>query len=115
MTLWSREDGKRNSNRLAAWEEPVALRLAACSDLDALERLAELDTRPLPPGPHLVAEREGRIDAALSLSSGETIADPFRPTGELVSVLRCHAGPPPVARRERAALRPRPRPRLAWT
>jgi hypothetical protein len=94
---------------------PLTLRLAGASDRTALMKLAQLDSTPLPPGPHLVAEREGRIDAALSLSSGETIADPFRPTGELVSVLRCHAGPPPVARRERAALRPRPRPRLAWT
>jgi hypothetical protein len=39
-----------------------------------------------------VAEREGRIDAALSLSGGELIADPFRGTAELSELLRRHAG-----------------------
>lgn len=42
---------------------PVTLRLATAHDDSALERLAGLDSRLLPPGPHLVAEREGRIDA----------------------------------------------------
>jgi hypothetical protein len=67
---------------------PVTLRLAGDDDGPALRRLAELDSRPLPPGPHLVAEREGRIDAALSLSCGETVADPFRRTTELCELLR---------------------------
>jgi hypothetical protein len=70
----------------------VTLRLAIPADLEALERLAQLDSRPLPPGPHLVAERDGRIDAAMSLSSGELIADPFRRTAELRELLRDHAG-----------------------
>jgi hypothetical protein len=48
-----------------------------------------------------VAEREGRIDAALSLATDELIADPFRRTAELWDLLRCHAGdlratPPPT-------------------
>jgi hypothetical protein len=110
MTLWSREDGKRNSNRLAAGEEPVALRLAACTDLEALERLAALDTRPLPPGPHLVAEREGRIDAALSMATHEFIADPFRRTAELCKLLRCYAaGLREVEERSARRLDPQPR------
>ena len=89
----------------------VTLRLARTADLAALERLAQLDTRPLPPGPHLVAERDGRIDAALSLSNREVIADPFRHTAELCELLRCHAGAvhlegePPAG----APLEPRPR------
>ena len=70
---------------------PVTLRLADDADGSALRRLAELDSRPLPPGPHLVAEREGRIDAALSLSRGEAVADPFRRTAELCDLLRHHA------------------------
>jgi hypothetical protein len=70
----------------------VTLRTATSADLAALERLAQLDTQALPPGPHLVAERDGRIDAALSLSSGELIADPFRRTAELCELLRSHAG-----------------------
>jgi hypothetical protein len=65
----------------------VTLRLTTSADLAALERLSQLDSRPLPPGPHLVAERAGRIDAALSLSNGELIADPFRRTAELCELL----------------------------
>jgi hypothetical protein len=69
----------------------VTLRKSSPADLTALERLAQLDSRALPPGPHLVAERGGRIDAALSLSTDELIADPFRRTAELCELLRSHA------------------------
>lgn len=91
MALISRDDRKQ-ANRLAAWVQPVALRLARGADHAALARLAELDSHPLPPGPHLVAERDGRIHAALSLTTHELIADPFRRTAELCELLRCHAG-----------------------
>jgi hypothetical protein len=111
MALLSREEDERSSHRLAAWERPVSLRLAACTDLEALERLAALDSRPLPPGPHLVAERDGRIDAALSLATHEFIADPFRRTAELCELLRCHAGGM-RAGEERTARRLDPQPRL---
>jgi hypothetical protein len=87
-------------------EGPVTVRLAAGEDSGALERLAGLDSGPLPPEPHLVAERQGRIDAALSLSSGELIADPFRRTAELRDLLRCHASG------IRTTARPSPAPRL---
>jgi hypothetical protein len=97
-------------HRSAAWERPVTLRLADEADAAGLERLADLDSRPLPPGPHLVAERDRRIEAAVSLATGELIADPFRRTAELCELLRCHAGgvrvrPHPTP----AALVPRPR------
>jgi hypothetical protein len=82
----------QGSHRAAAWERPVTLRLATDSDDAALERLAQRDCRPLPPGPHLVAERDGRIEAATSLATGELVADPFRRTAELCELLRCHAG-----------------------
>ena len=71
---------------------PVTLRLAANRDAPALERLAQLDCRPLPPGPHLVGERDERIEAAISLATGELVADSFRRTAELCELLRCHAG-----------------------
>jgi hypothetical protein len=70
----------------------VTVRLGAADDAGSVERLAALDSRPSPPGPHLIAEREGRMDAALSLSTGELIADPFRRTAEICELLRCHAG-----------------------
>jgi len=66
----------------------IALRIASAADGDALDRLSELDSRPLPPGPHLVAVREGRLDAAISLATGELVADPFRPTADLADLLR---------------------------
>jgi hypothetical protein len=99
----------------AALRTPLTLRLADASDQSALTKLAQRDSAPIPPGPHLVAVREGRIDAALSLSTGELIADPFRRTAELGALLRCHAGPRPVRPRELRAPWAHPRPVLART
>jgi hypothetical protein len=84
----------------------VTLRLATEADRGALERLAGLDSRPLPAGPLLIAEVAGRIDAALSLSTDELVADPFRRTAELCELLRCRAG------HLRRASPPSPSPRL---
>lgn len=90
----------------------MTVRLAAGHDDAALEGLAQLDSRSLPPGPHLVAERGGRIEAAISLATGVLVADPFLRTAELCELLRCHAGqvrvrPEPVPAAPRA-----PSPRL---
>lgn len=87
------------SDRAVAPPAAVTLRLADGGDRAALLRLAQLDSRRLPPGPHLLAEREGRIDAALSLSGGDLLADPFRRTAALCQLLRVHAralGPLPA-------------------
>jgi hypothetical protein len=81
-----------DGHRLAAWASEVTLRLANEDDAAPLERLAQLESRRLSEGPHLVAARDGVVEAALSLRSGEMIADPFRRTAELCSLLRCHAG-----------------------
>jgi hypothetical protein len=112
------EETRRNRrqqtrNRLTAWERPITLRLALPADLAALQRLAQLDSRNLPPGPHLLAERDGRIDVAISLATGELIADPFRRTAELCALLRCHAGDELVAAERDPAPPLRPKPRLA--
>jgi hypothetical protein len=57
-------------------------------DRAPLARLAELDSnRPLE-GPVLGVEVEGRLLAAISLATGETIADPFSRTRELTELLR---------------------------
>jgi hypothetical protein len=102
----------QGSHRAAAWEHPVTLRLASHSDGVALERLAQRDCRPLPPGPHLVAERDGRIEAAISLASAEIVADPFRRTAEICELLRCHAGGARVRPERSRATPPAPRPEL---
>jgi hypothetical protein len=71
----------------------VVIRPAYPDDAATLERLARLDSRrPLPSnGPVLVAERDGRLLAALATTDGTTIADPFSPTADLVALLRVHA------------------------
>ena len=92
MARWDRDRVRRlEALRATALLSRITIRLAAVSDAGALERRAQLDSRPVPPGPHLIAEREGRIDAALSLSSGEPIADLFRHTAALCDLLRAHA------------------------
>jgi hypothetical protein len=87
----------------------VLLRAAGCGDAAALARVAQLDTRPLPPGPHLVAERAGRIEAAISLATLEIVANPFERTAELCDLLRLHAESARAAAptKPRGGLRPR--------
>jgi hypothetical protein len=81
---------------------PLTLRPATVSDAPELRRLAELDTRELPPGPHLVAERDGRLAAAISLSSGAVVSNPFERTAEICDLLR-HAA---ATRRRHRIVRP---------
>jgi hypothetical protein len=54
----------------------------------ALARLAQLDSTGRLDGPVLGAEVEGRLLAAISMETGEVIADPFRPTSELRAMLK---------------------------
>lgn len=68
--------------------EPVELRPATGCDHAELERLAQLDSALVPDGRLLVAEASGRLVAALSVKSGQAIADPFTPTAHLVAALR---------------------------
>ncbi len=89
----------------------VLLRSARAGDHADLNRLALLDSaRPLA-GPALVAEENGAIVAALCLSTGRAIADPFVPSLQLVELLRRHAARrhmPAASQRDRRLL-----PRLA--
>ena len=57
----------------------------------ALERLTLRDDRPALRGHVLVAERDGELVAATSVTSGRTIADPWRPTADLVTLLELRA------------------------
>ena len=69
----------------------IAIREAEPTDIRALARLAELDSRPLPGGEVLVAEADGRIRAALSVDRDAMIADPFEATAELAALLELRA------------------------
>jgi hypothetical protein len=84
--------GDERRRRIQSWLVPVTIRLADDADRAAIERLAGRDSRPAPDGPLLVAERGGTVEAAISVRTGEVVADPFRRTAEAVELLRCHAG-----------------------
>ena len=87
----------------------VLIRAARGSDGPALEALAGLDSAAVPAGGLLVAEADGELVAALG-SGGARIADPFRPTADVVALLELRAGPSRTGRRrglaERLGLRP---------
>jgi hypothetical protein len=65
----------------------LTLRYASAADTEAIENLAQLDSRRAPRGAVLVAEVRGEIWAAHSLDDGHTVADPFHPTRALVALL----------------------------
>lgn len=69
----------------------LTIRYAFPDDEDPLRRLAVLDSAVMPPTPMLVAEVDGQLRAALSLATGETIADPFHPSVALVELLCARA------------------------
>src|SRR3954447_10444638 len=76
----------------------ISIRPARRDDLTALWSVAALDSAVLPPEPLMVAEEDGEVVAALSLTSGDAVADPFRRTAAAVALLRLRAAQ--VARRE---------------
>jgi hypothetical protein len=75
---------------LPSIDPTVVIRAARGSDGAVLDRLARLDSqRPLT-GDITVVEEDGIIVAAVA--GDRAIADPFRPTADLVALLRIHAG-----------------------
>jgi len=69
----------------------VTIRPARSDDALALRRLATLDSAEVPPGALLVAEVSGELWAAIAVASAVAVADPFRPTAELVRLLHLRA------------------------
>ena len=61
------------------------------ADRAALAHLAELDSRQELGGVVLGAEVEGRLLAAISIETGDVIADPFSRTSELRALLKLRA------------------------
>jgi hypothetical protein len=97
----------------AAPRDHLVLRRSGSQDDAALTRLAQLDSAPRPVGAVLVAELDGEIVAAVPFEGGRAIADPFRPTAELVELLRTRtrllAEAVPARRLPRLRLHLRPR------
>ena len=69
----------------------LTIRPAVPADVEELDRLAELDSTRAPRGFVLVAEVGGSIWAAISVDDQHSVADPFRPTGELLALLVARA------------------------
>jgi hypothetical protein len=88
---------------------PLSLLLAGPHDAPALERLAALDSAAPPREPVLLAYRDGRAIAAVSMADGRAVADPFEPSAEAVELLRIRARQlsiaEPAAQRTRRGLR----------
>ena len=95
--------------RLApAAERSVTLRFGSPADRHGIARLAELDGSGAPAHPVLVAEVHGQLLAALALSDGSVVANPFHRTADLIDLLRARARQLDGGRRPRRSLRWRP-------
>jgi hypothetical protein len=91
----------------------ISIRRARPDDFASLWRVASLDSALVPDEPLLVAESGREIVAAISVANGESIADPFQRTAEVVELLQLRASQlPRVSERPRrrllARLRGRP-------
>lgn len=69
----------------------VELRLCRVADDAYLDRLAELAERPLPHGRLVLAVTRGQIVAALPLTGGPALRDPFAKTAHLMPLLELRA------------------------
>jgi hypothetical protein len=69
----------------------LTLRYAFPDDYATLARLAALDSAEPLAEPVLIAEVDGEAVAAMSLSDGRVVADPFRRTVPLVALLQARA------------------------
>lgn len=95
------------------YPSPVTIRRSVPADRRAVARLAALDSARVPEGDAVIAEIDRQVVAALPLSGGRAVADPFRPTAEIVHLLELRAAQlrgegaaPRAARRGMWLLRP---------
>lgn len=92
-------------------ERVIALRVAKPEDDHEVSRLAQLDNAPEPIRPVMLAVVDGEAVAALSLSDGRVVANPFIATENAVTLLRVRAAQLSGERHHRwrpRILRPRP-------
>jgi hypothetical protein len=73
---------------MAPQSSPLTLRVALPDDEPAVRRLAQLDSSRPPSGRVLLAVVGSEPVAALDVETGAVVADPFRPTADVVEVLR---------------------------
>lgn len=75
----------------SAHDERVTLRFGTAADDGALARLSALDSSKPPARPVLLAEVNGQLRAALGLSDGTAVADPFHASADLMDLLGARA------------------------
>jgi hypothetical protein len=83
----------------------LTIRSATPADAAAVEQIAQFDSARRPRGHLLVGEVAGEVIAAVSITSGHVVANPFKHTAEAVRMLSL--------RREQLAQAPLPEPRRA--
>jgi hypothetical protein len=83
--------GRAQPQRPRRVETNVTIRLGTPRDEHRLAKLAELDSSRPPAQPVLLAEVDGQLAGAISLSDGTVVADPFQPTADVVDLLRVRA------------------------
>jgi hypothetical protein len=83
--------------------DTIIIRRAGAADGSVLARLAALDSARIPAPDSLVAEADGVPVAALDLTDGHVVADPFAPTADVVEMLRLRADRVLAAGRRRGA------------
>jgi hypothetical protein len=71
-------------------DEKILIRTATAEDAVSLHQLAALDSALPIHEPALVAEVNGSIRAALPLSGGQPIGDPFAESAHVIDLLRAH-------------------------
>ena len=69
----------------------TTIRLGDTTDEKALARLSDLEDAEAGSAPHVVAEQDGEVVASLSLRDDVALGDPFRPTANLIALLRAYA------------------------
>jgi hypothetical protein len=103
---------RRSQPIIVVMNETLILRLTTADDAPALWRLAALDDAPPLDGEALMAVLDGEPVAALSLSDGRVVANPFRRTADIVALLQMRAER--LSGGERAARRRLPRLRVRF-
>ena len=66
---------------------PMTIRWASQDDAELLQMLSELDEAALPPAPVLLGFVDDELWAAVSVSTGAKISDPFKPSGEVARLV----------------------------
>lgn len=83
-----RAQPRAQANGPVTGEKSVTLRFGSRADEGPLALLAALDSSKPLAHPVLLAEVDGQLVAALALSDGAVVADPFHPTLDVIELLR---------------------------